>query len=871
MGCGLLAVEARDKLRRMRLRMLASFCALMLVGFALADSATDAAAGVMHRMFPSVASHFRFERMAGDLPAYDVNASRGEVVVRGTDGVAMCRGAYDYLREAVGAQATWGGTTLGKGGLRDLHLTDKSPYKFVLQDNVCTFGYTTAFYGWKEWQRYLDVMALHGVNMEFAPVGGEAIWQRVWLSFGVSQADLNNFFTGPAFLPWHRMGNVNKHDGPLPESYLRESVALEKKILGRMRELGIHPVAPAFAGFVPPGFNKVYRNEQVIHVGSWAGFQGDYRTWILSPLSPMYEKIGGAYVKEWEKEFGHADYFLADSFNELDVPVPADRQQRLETLARFGKSVYDGIRAGNPDGTWVMQGWLFYNDAQFWDKDSVKALLSDVPDDKMIILDLFAEGQPIWKLQDAFYGKQWILSTITTWGGNNQEYGNFETYRKLSADTLSAPDHGKLVGFGMSFEGSESNETEYEMLCDSAWSSQAIDLEQFISEECVRDRYGVRSDLAERAWRHFANSTYAMSPGMHPNHLLQRRPEPLSITSRGAVNDSDDFRQGVDLLVQARSTLSGSELYRDDVCELVAQWALLEADHQLREAVVAQSLGDNDYSKQCEKNFVHLSDEADRLLASHPLDRLQRWTGLARDWGKSDSDRDYYEVDAKRQVTVWGGPDLSEYAAKMWSGLIDGYYVSRWTRWLDALRSGKSTDTQAWEESWIMHPGGFSSHRFSDPMREAARMVNELKAVPPSRLEKELVGAAIGQWKPDEQNETYRERIWDVSDAVKKAGDVIVLFQYTSGGCRLDIDGVELLVDGQMVSTDTHFGRTGYEDVNNMFRLKIGDIKSGAKIELRAKVRSDGGSDSSGTVYLLNRGPGQLMGGTGFEPVTPSV
>ena len=832
-------------LRRYLLAVAIAFPAL-----AQANSATDAASGVMKRTFPSVAGRFHFEQVKADSPSYDVTAENGEVLVKGTDGVAMCRGAYDYLRKALGAQATWSGTSVGKGSLPDLRLSNTSPYQFVLQDNVCTFGYTTAFYGWKQWQRYLDVMALHGVNMEFAPVGGEAIWQRVWRQFGISQADLNNFFTGPAFLPWHRMGNVNKHDGPLPESYLKESVTLEKRVLGRMRELGIHPVAPAFAGFVPPGFNKTYPSETVIQVGSWAGFQDDYRTWILSPLSPMYAKIGGAYIKEWQKEFGPAQYFLADSFNELDVPVPPERDKRLEELAEFGKAVYDGIRAGNPDGTWVMQGWLFVNDRNFWDKDSVKALLSRVPDDKMIILDLFAEAVPIWKMEDAFYGKQWILSTITIWGGNNQEYGNFDIYRNLSASTLAAPNHGKLVGYGMSFEGSESNEAQYELMCDSAWSPNPIDLHDFISQTCVRSRYGADSALAAQGWEELAKSAYNMPTGQHPNHLLQSRPRDLSISSYGAVNDTQEFRHGVDLLVQARGDLGKSELYRNDVCQLVAQWTLLEADHKLKEAVVLRSSGPTDKSVKAEKMFVELAGEADRLLASHPLDRLDRWVGLARAWGHDPGDQNYYEADSKRQVTVWGGPELSEYAAKMWSGLISQYYVPRWTQWLDAQRKGQTWMPQDWEESWITQPGTYKVRPYSDPVEAAARIVAELKAMPPSDLEAELSRELAGEWKSGEQDEQWRERTWDITPKITKAGDLTVLFQYTTGACRLDIDGLELLLNGQPVATDSHSARTGLVDLDNVFHLKLTDFHPGARYEIRAKVRSDGGNDSNGVIYV---------------------
>ena len=79
------------------------------------------------------------------------------------------------------------------------------------------------------------------------------------------------------------------------------------------------------------------------------------------------------------------EYYLADTFNELAVPVT--EKHRYEDLERFGRTVYEGIQEGDPNGTWVMQGWLFVYDSAFWDNASVAALLRGVPNDRMVILD----------------------------------------------------------------------------------------------------------------------------------------------------------------------------------------------------------------------------------------------------------------------------------------------------------------------------------------------------------------------------------------------------------------------------------------------------------------------------------------------------
>jgi len=46
--------------------------------------------------------------------------------------------------------------------------------------NVCTFGYTYAFWQWRQWEQHIDWMALNGINLPLAFVAQESIWQRVY-------------------------------------------------------------------------------------------------------------------------------------------------------------------------------------------------------------------------------------------------------------------------------------------------------------------------------------------------------------------------------------------------------------------------------------------------------------------------------------------------------------------------------------------------------------------------------------------------------------------------------------------------------------------------------------------------------------------
>ena len=108
--------------------------------------------------------------------------------------------------------------------------------------NYCTYGYTMPYWQWKDWERFIDWMALNGVNMPLAITGQEAVWYKVWKKLGLTDQEIRSYFTGPTYLPWHRMANIDGWNGPLPMEWLDNQVELQKKILARERELNMKPL-----------------------------------------------------------------------------------------------------------------------------------------------------------------------------------------------------------------------------------------------------------------------------------------------------------------------------------------------------------------------------------------------------------------------------------------------------------------------------------------------------------------------------------------------------------------------------------------------------------------------------------------------------
>ncbi len=686
----------------------------------------DAAHGVLRRLLGSRESSFALSLMepVNGKDAYEVEAVNGVVTIRGTDAVALSRGAYDYLRSACHVEVTWSGTrcSLPKRFPDYPRTRVVCPNRYRQYFNVCTFGYTTVWWDWPRWERELDWMALHGINMPLAMVGEEAIWQRVWKSMGLADSDLTPYFTGPAFLPWHRMGNVNKHGGPLPQQWIDAQEELQKRILTRMRELNMVPVVPAFSGFVPAAFERLHPEAHIEMLSAWGNFPEDHRTHLLFPTSPLFHEIGVKYIREYQRAFGTVHYYLADSFNEMKVPVTPEG--RYDELAAFGKAVFSPIADADPQGVWVMQGWLFYNDAAFWDTLSVRALLRDVPDDRMIILDLANEAFHGWKAQHGFYGKEWIYSLIHNFGGNNPLNGNLPLIVRDPVESLLSPAAGHRVGMGLAPEGVENNDVVYESSTDMMWRSDTLALGTWLRQYALA-RYGSCPPAMQKAWRELAESAYSRSAG-NILHAFQMRPH------RGATGNPDvspTFHEALKDFFACAPELRREPLYVADAIEIAVQWLGGIADQRLRDAIRAHDSGMPSLRDSLVAEGIAIVRDIDALLNVRPDRRLERWIGDARAWGKTPDEKAYYEWNAKLQITLWGGPDLFDYASKLWSGLVRDFYAGRWERYFSLLRQlppGEEVPADSlitWEAAWTKRQGVSAPTPVGDPIDAAVGML----------------------------------------------------------------------------------------------------------------------------------------------------
>jgi alpha-N-acetylglucosaminidase len=670
---------------------------------------------LIKRILPKDAQRFVIEIIAesGGKDVFEVESRNGSIILRGNNGISVAGALNYYLKSVAHCDINWSGTNLNMPHPLPAvpqKIRRVSPYRYRYYFNYCTFNYTASWWDWDRWQREIDFMALNGINLPLALTGQNAVWKRVYKSMGFTDKDLERFFSGPAYFSWFWMGNLDGYGGPLPESWMKSHEALQKKILKRERELGMTPVLPAFSGHVPPSFKEKYPETKLIRTNWGAGFNDVYS---IDPTDTMFTFIGKKFITGQTKTYGTDHYYSSDTFNE-NKPPSGDST----FLHGVAKKVYQSMSQVDPLAVWVMQGWLFFSDSRFWKPARIRAMLNAVPDDKMIILDLWSEVNPVWNKTDAYYGKTWIWCMLHNFGGRSGMYGDLEHIANNPISTLCDSKSGKMKGIGITAEGIEQNPALYELMLDNTWRNETIDTDEWIKDYTVR-RYGMRNQKAEMGWDKLIKTLYNANASIGSESIITARPtfNPDSIPMFAGLSlpyPSKELLPAWEDFIIAGSELQNSEGFKYDVVDVTRQVLANYGNLlylQMTDAYKKKNI--SDFKNYCVR-FINLIVDIDRLLLTKKEFLLGRWLADAKKWATNENEKQLYEKNARDLITLWGDKNsgLHDYARKQWNGLLNGFYKPRWEMFmryaLNCLENNrtlyqKSIDGEMkyWEWKWV--------------------------------------------------------------------------------------------------------------------------------------------------------------------------
>lgn len=671
---------------------------------------------------------------------FELGSKNGKILLSGSNGVSVASALNYYLKNFAHCHISWNGSNLNLPSSlptipKKIH--QRTPYQYRYYLNYCTFNYTMSWWNWDRWQWEIDWMALNGINTPLAITGQNSVWDRVYKSMGFTSKELDNFFSGPTYFNWFWMGNLDAWGGPLPQSFMQGHEELQKKILQRERSLGMTPILPAFTGHVPPAFKDKYPQANVKKTNWDAGFDDVY---ILDPNDPMFMEIGRKFIDEEIKTYGTDHLYSSDTFNE-NIPPTND----TTFLHDVGKKVYQSMAAVDPKATWLMQGWLFVYQAKFWQPAQIRAMLSGVPNDKMIILDLWSETNPAWQKTDAYYGKPWIWCMLQNFGGNTGMFGRMSNVANDPANALHNPQSGKMLGIGLTPEGIEQNPALYELMLENVWRDQPIDLDSWL-KEYARRRYGKANADANAAWSILKSTVYKgdKTEGA-PESILSARPtfnKEGHRTLTKLAYSPQDLLPAWDHLITASVELKASEGFRYDLVDLTRQVLANYANGLQQECAQAYQSRDTKAFQTHSQAFLVLLDDIDQLLATRKDFLLGPWLSDAKNWGTTPAEKTLYEKDARDLITLWGDKNspLHDYSNRQWSGFVRDFYKPRWQQFFQqaslALEAKKELDLVAfedsikdWEWNWVNERKTYPNNPQGDPIAVSKAMHKKYRSI----------------------------------------------------------------------------------------------------------------------------------------------
>ncbi len=299
----------------------------------------------------------------------------------------------------------------------------------------------------------------------------------------------------------------------------------------------------------------------------------------------------------------------------------------------------------------------------------------------------------------------------------------------------------------MTMEGIENNPVMYELLCELPWREQRFSKDEWL-EGYLKARYGKSDSQVSQAWMLLSNTIYncpaaSTQQGTHESILCARPSwKAYQVSSWSEMSDyydPADVIRAAGMMVDAAERFRGNNNFEYDLVDIVRQAVAEKGRLMYRVLVDAYKAGDRELFKLSSDRFLRLILMQDRLLATRSEFKVGRWLESARNLGSTEEEKDWYEWNARVQITTWGNRvaaddgGLHDYAHREWNGLLRDFYYLRWKTWLDeqlkSFEGGqpKAIDFYALEEPWTLKHNSYASEAEGNPVDIACEIYREIK------------------------------------------------------------------------------------------------------------------------------------------------
>ncbi|KAF9347328.1 hypothetical protein BGX26_001188 [Mortierella sp. AD094] len=471
--------------------------------FRNARPSNDPLSALVRRLLPAqYHDHFLFTLNPDLVPASKTNIhdtfrvsnenSRAKIVIEGASLAGLGAGLNYYLRKVCQVEISWSGDRFNdmpavppaivesEGVMRASFV----PWRYYA--NVVTFGYSFAFWDWSRWEREIDWMFLNGVNMALAMVGQEYVFREMYESLGVSREELNQFFAGPAFTPWQRMGNIQgswgfPNDNQFKHDWIDSQWELQLKIMRRMQDFNITAILPSFNGFVPNQLASKFPEVKFQKASQWRLPDPYTRVTFVPSTESFFVKMTHQFIQlqnsMYQKNginFVNTDkhHYLLDLFNEL-LPVC----MTVQCLKQITGGVMRALKDADPKAFLLRGPWYEERTRAFFDG------IREVNNGRdAFVIDLQSEVNPLWRQTRGYFGMDWGWSMLNNFGARQMLYGSLPMLLTEPFKAYQEPSK-TLRGIGITMEGINNNEYLYQVVLDIPWESIEANVHSVIATD----------------------------------------------------------------------------------------------------------------------------------------------------------------------------------------------------------------------------------------------------------------------------------------------------------------------------------------------------------------------------------------------------
>lgn len=664
---------------------------------------------MIERIAPGHSHQFILKIKKSDIDFFELSQLGDKIQIIANNNVSQAMGLHWYLKYYAHQQISWDYMQVKlpeKLPRVEIPLRKETKYIYRYNFNYCTFSYSMAYWDWERWEKEIDWMALHGINLPLAITGVETVWYNVLKRLDYTEEEINNFISGTGYFAWWLMGNLEGFCGSNPASWYKEQAKLQKKIIKRMRELDIEPVFPGYSGMIPSNANEKL-NIDAKETGMWVSHK---RPYFLSPTDPAFVRIAEIYYEELTKLFGKSNYYSMDPFHEGGTTKGID-------LDLAGQSIMKAMKRVNKDAIWVIQAWQGTPNPQ---------LIKSLKEGDMLILDLNSETSPIYQatnVKKEYLQHYWIKCMLLNFGGNVGLHGKMQYVIDSFFDIQKTEAGKKMKGIGLTYEGIENNPVMYELYTELPWYEAKFEKEEWLKEYC-RFRYGKYNENIHRAWVLLANSIYncpASSTQQGTTESIFCTSPNVDVRNASSWCNSTDYYdpyaviKSAKLFVNEAHKFKDSEHFKYDFIDILRQAIAEQGRIVYKQTMYA--LKENDIQKFDENvaKFLELIILQDELLDLHPDFTLANWLRKPLERaGDNAFAKISYEKNARMQISIWDlrpkgakTTALRDYSHREWSGMLKDVYYPRWLSFFNTKRQeleGKKVVEENYyemDEKWV--------------------------------------------------------------------------------------------------------------------------------------------------------------------------